>query len=188
MSKRHAFGPQLLVATCALVATLMVGCVNSADRTVTDADTRSGVGRPVSMSSAQKKPVDLTGCLQKLSGSYLLTETNRSSPDAEAAGRQGERASVEGDRLNVLHAYRLSAGDKDRLEKLVGKKVKVSGSVTETSDPVAREDRRFNDLIMVGTSGVQDKETDHPAIKPGSLSKVDVASIQQVGEGCGGER
>jgi hypothetical protein len=188
MSKRHAFGPQLLVATCAWVATLTVGCVNSADRAVTDADTRSGVGRPVAMSSAQKKPVDLTGCLQKLSGSYLLTETNRSSPEKDAVGMQGEHGSLGGARLSVPHAYRLSASDKDRLEKLVGKKVKVSGSVTETSDPVAREDRRFNDLVMVGTSGVQDNETDRPAIKPGSLSKVDVASIQQVGEGCGGER
>jgi hypothetical protein len=184
MYTRDAFGPQLLVATCGLLAALAAGCGRNPDRTAAETDGRQGLRTaPVSMSSQEPRPIDLTGCLQKLSGSYLLTYTNR-VPGATATDSQENNTAVERGPSSVRQAYRLSARDKTSFEKLVGKQVKVSGTVTETADLIARDERRGNDLVMVGTSGVQDQEPDRSRIKPGDLAKVDVASIHQVGEGC----
>jgi hypothetical protein len=190
MYARDAFGPQPLVATCGLLAVLAAGCGRNPDRT-TQADNRPGVeNKPLSMSSQmssqERKPIDLTGCLQKLSGSYLILDINRGTPGTHATDKQGDDSAIAArERSNVRQAYHLSAGDKNRLEKLVGKQVKVSGTVTESADQIARDERRGNDLVMVGTSGVQDSEAERARIKPGDLARVDVASIQQVGEGCG---
>jgi hypothetical protein len=189
MYARDAFGPQPLVATCGLLAVLAAGCGRNPDWT-TQADNRPGVeNTPVSMSSQEKKPIDLTGCLQKLSGSYLIIDINRRSPGTHATDKQGDDSALAArERSNVRQAYSLSAGDKNSLEKLVGKQVKVSGTVTESADQIAWDERRGNDLVMVGTSGVQDSEAARARIKPGDLTRVDVASIQQVGEGCGAGR
>ena len=186
MNARNAFGPQPLVATCGLLAVLAAGCGRNPDRT-TLAHNRPGVeNKPLSMSSQERKPIDLTGCLQKLSGSYLILDINRGSPGTPATDKQGDDSTLAArERSNVRQAYHLRAGDKNSLEKLVGKQVKVSGTVTESADQIARDERRGNDLVMVGTSGVQDSEADRTRIKPGDLARVDVASIQQVGEGCG---
>jgi hypothetical protein len=185
MYTRDAFGPQLLVATCGLLAALAAGCGRNPDRTAAETNNRQGVRtQPVSVSSQETRPIDLTGCLQKLSDSYLLTDTNR-VPGMTASDSQENNTALERGPSNVRQAYRLSARDKMTFEKLVGKQVKVSGTVTQTADQIARDERRGNDLVMVGTSGVQDQEPDRSRVKPGDLAKVDVASIQQVGEGCG---
>jgi hypothetical protein len=187
MFTRDAFGPQLLVATCGLLAALAAGCGRNPDRTPADTDNRPGAGNQLApMSGQEKKPVDLTGCLQKLSDSYLLLHTNRGNPGTTAVATGGDNsAAAASEPSNLRQAYRLAAGDKKNFEKLVGKQVKVSGTVTESADPIARDERRGNDLVMVGTSGVRDQEDPHSRIKPGDLARVDVASIQQVGEGCG---
>ena len=121
----------------------------------------------------EMKPIDVTGCLQKSGGSYVLTD-----------GSVVEREQVH----PAQHAYRLSAEKDDDLEKLVGKQVKVSGTMTEASDLIARDDRRANDL-RVGTSGDQDKnhdrKQDRARIRTGDLASVDVTTIEPMAGGCG---
>jgi hypothetical protein len=200
MCKRRPFRPQLLLfATCGLTATLTAACGDKADQMSenpgskrdqmsANAENRS-VGTSGSFSSNEKKPIDLTGCLQKAGGSYVITKINKPSPNAAPASKKADGSVVEREQAHAAqHAYRLRVEKDDDLEKLVGKQVKVSGTVTETSDLTARDDRRANDL-SVGTSGSQDTnhdgKQDRARIRTGDLARVDVDSIQQVAEGCG---
>jgi hypothetical protein len=188
--------PQLLFATCGLAAALTAACGNKdqnrADQPMADADRPVGTSGSTATMNDKKpvdKPVDLTGCLQKSDGSYVLTEINKPSPNAAPTKKKGDGSVAEREQLHAAqHAYRLSGDKDDELEKLVGKQVRVSGTMTEPSDLIDRDNRKGNDL-NVGTSGVQDKNhegrQDRAKIDTGNLAKVDVTSIQQVAEGCG---
>src|SRR3954465_10978263 len=80
-----------------------------------------------------RPPVTLTGCLQKGDGrsDYILTEVNEprtsvgTSGSATASGN--DRVAQEQMRA-AEHAYKL-AGDRDTLEPLVGKQVRVNGTM-----------------------------------------------------------
>ncbi len=178
MGKRREFRPQLLfLATCGLAAALTAACGNKADQTAANPDNRP-VGTSGSASTGNAmKPIDVTGCLQKADGSYVLTEINQPNPNAAPTSKKGD--------------YRLTAEKDDDLEKLVGKQVKVSGTLTEASDLTARDDRRANDLT-VGTSGDQDtnhnRKADRALIRTGDLASVDVTSIEPTAGGCGKAR
>ncbi|PYR28446.1 MAG: hypothetical protein DMF98_02875 [Acidobacteria bacterium] len=190
MGKRREFRPQLLfLATCGLAAALTAACGNKADQTAANPDNRP-VGTSGSASTGNAmKPIDVTGCLQKADGSYVLTEINKPNPNAAPTTKKGDGSVVEREQMHAAqHAYRLTAEKDDDLEKLVGKQVKVSGTLTEASDLTARDDRRANDL-SVGTSGNQDKnhdrKPDRARIRTGDLASVDVTSIQPTAGGCG---
>lgn len=133
-----------------------------------------------SRADAPKQPITLTGCLQKGDGrsDYILTAVNttRESPTVGTSG-----ASQNGDKVGeeqmrqASHAYRLS-GDHDHMEGLVGKQVRVSGTVTAQSD--------LNEHTQSG----QLKERDRQKIDEGDLAKVDVASIDSIADACGGAK
>jgi hypothetical protein len=185
MYERHSFGPQLLLATCGLAAALAAACGNHTDRSAANVGNRPAAGAPAAtMSSQDKKPIDLTGCLQRSGRSYVITQIDMPGPAAAPIDKKGDGSLVERDQVAAdRHAYRLNAANRNDLDKLVGKQVKVSGTVTERPNLVVPEDRRGNDL-KVGTSGVQDREHDRWDINAGDLAKVDVESIQQVAAGC----
>lgn len=126
-------------------------------------------------------PIQLTGCLQKQDGvmdSYLLTQVNAPAPASvgtsgsvtDAAKSGG--AAVKNEQLReAKHAYALS-GDKDQLDRLVGKQVSVQGVITENSDLHRKADG--------------DKKADRPLdVDAGDLAKVKVNSIAQVSDACG---
>jgi hypothetical protein len=186
MYERCSFGPQLLLATYGLAAALTAACGNNTDRSDMNPDNRPAVGAPAAtMSSQDQKPIDLTGCLQKSGRSYVITQIGTPSPAAAPPDKKDDSGRVEREQVTApRHAYRLNAANRADLEKLIGKQVKVSGTVMEPSDLTGREDRRANDL-RVGTSGAQDREHDRPEINTSDLASVEVASIQQVATGCG---
>jgi hypothetical protein len=72
------------------------------------------------------------------------------------------------------HAYRLD-GDRDELNSMVGKQVRVDGTVVDNSDlnKVARENR------------ANDKPLD---LDTGDLAKVDVKTISRVSDSCGNHK
>jgi hypothetical protein len=190
MCTRRPVPPQLLLlASCGLAAALTAACGNTAEQTAANPDNRP-VGTSGSASTGtETKPIDLTGCVQKAGGSYVLTEINKPNPNAAPTVKKGDGRIVEREQLHAAqHAYRLSAEKDDELEKLVGKQVKVSGTMTEASDLIARDDRRANDL-RVGTSGDQDKnhdrKQDRARIRTGDLASVDVTTIEPMAGGCG---
>jgi hypothetical protein len=126
-------------------------------------------------------PVTLVGCLQKGDGraDYILTEVNTTrttvgtSGSAAAAGSGTDTVGKEQMR-SASHAYRLD-GERDSLEPLVGKQVRVQGTMAQHGD--------LNDHDRSGKM----KERDRTKIDESDLAKVDVASIDSVADNCGGK-
>jgi len=118
-------------------------------------------------------PINLTGCVQKEGGlttTYILTQVNEPT---QSVGTTGSNAAgnVDQERMRAAkHAYRLD-GDGDQLKDLVGKQVKVEGTIAENSD-----------LNKKTTTADQDKRSD---IDAGDLAKVDVKTIAATGDTCG---
>src|SRR3954465_6458382 len=96
-------------------------------------------------------PINLTGCVQKEGGlttTYILTQVNEPT---QSVGTTGSNAAgnVDQERMRAAkHAYRLD-GDGDQLKDLVGKQVKVEGTIAENSD-----------LNKKTTTADQDKRSD----------------------------
>ena len=137
--------------------------------------------------SDNSAPVTLVGCLQKGDGrsDYILTEVNSTrttvgtsgAAQRPSAGGQSDRSSdvVGQEQMRAAaHAYRLS-GDRSAIEPLVGKQVRVSGSLAKSSDLNAHDDNG------------RMKDRDRTKIDEGDLAKVDVASIDSVSDNCGGK-
>src|SRR5581483_10559411 len=162
---RHAFGPGFAAALGC--AALLTACNHdNANRSTTATDNTA----PAAQSAARpdnetpKTPVTLTGCLQQgdSSSSYILTEMNEpSSRPTATSGSAGQGDKVAREQLKEAeHAYRLDAKNDDELSKLVGKKVRVSGTITDKSDLTANNDQnRDRDHGSVGTSGRTDERT-----------------------------
>lgn len=119
-------------------------------------------------------PINLTGCLQKqgtLTTDYILTQVNEPS---QAVGTSGSAVNPQQEQMReAKHAYRLK-GDDDQLDKLVGKQVKVDGTIGENSDLNKAQEEAKTD---------RDRGAD---IDAGDLARVDVKSIAQVSDSCGG--
>jgi len=119
--------------------------------------------------------INLTGCLQKSGGlttSYVLTQVNEPTRSVGTSGSSQPDVVKQEQMREAKHSYRLD-GDDDQLGNLVGKKVRVEGTVAQNSDlnKRAAEDR---------------KDTDKPAdIDTGDLAKVKVNSISAMSDSCG---
>jgi hypothetical protein len=139
----------------------------------------AGAAGNTAANDAHASPISLSGCLQKGDGrsDYILTEVNTTRTTVGTSGStraESGRDVVGQEQMRAaLHAYRLD-GDRDRLEPLVGKQVRVSGTVAEKSD--------LNDHDASGKM----KEKDRTKIDEGDLAKVDVSTIESTGASCGG--
>jgi len=187
MRTRHPFGPGLVAALGC--AALLTACNNdNATRsTAANDNTAPAAQSTTDKDTARQTPVTLTGCLQQgdSSSSYILTEMNEpgSRPTATSGSAdQGDKVARE-QLKEAEHAYRLDAKNDDDLAKLVGKKVRVSGTITDKSDLVARTDQN-RDRNGVGTSGRTD-DHDRPKISESDLARVDVNSVEKVADACG---
>jgi hypothetical protein len=122
-------------------------------------------------SEAEQQPITAAGCLQQDGRDYILTEL--SEPTAGPADVKGDGSKVEREQVNAAeHAYRLTAAkgvNDDDWKQLVGKKVKVEGTVTKAGE-----------IGTSGTSGHREK------IREGDLADVDVTRMQLVANACGG--
>ena len=127
--------------------------------------------------NSARPPVALTGCLQKgdLGTEYILTEVNHSRTSVGTSGTQppppGDAVGKEQMR-EAARSYRLS-GDKDVLEPLVGREVRVNGTEEKRS--------RLNEHNDDGTL----KQRDRTKIDDDDLARVHVVSIDQVSPDCG---
>ncbi len=122
------------------------------------------------------QPVSLIGCLQEAHGSYILTRVNEPAhPDSS------NPSVVAQERLKAAEqAYRLDARDTHTLSKLLGKRVRIEGTVSKASDLVARN----GGDLATGTSGRAATAAGR-TIKASDLAKVDVTSAQKVANQCG---
>ncbi len=154
----------------------------------------------------------LTGCLQEssagLTGSYILTQVNEPSSAVGTSGSSG--AAVEREQMRAAkHAYQLESDNDDQLEKLVGKQVRVTGTLDEVSDLNRSASAREQGRDMGSAAAPRDDRgnatdrprntTERPAdsdradadrrggqdIDAGDLAKVNVTSVVQVADACG---
>lgn len=121
-------------------------------------------------------PINITGCLQEGSGmnSFVLTQVNEPTRSVGTSGSSDTQPGVvaQEQMREAKHAYRLD-GDNDQLGNLVGKKVKVEGTIADASDLKERADENRT-------------RPDKPAdIDTGDLAKVNVRSISAVADSCG---
>jgi hypothetical protein len=122
-------------------------------------------------------PISLTGCLQKGGGmtdTFVLTQINEPTQSVGTIGT-AEPGTVERQQMReARHAYRLD-GDDDQLDQLIGKRVRVEGTIEENSDLPPRHSADRSDA---------DKR---PDIDAGDLAEVNVRSISKVADACGTE-
>ncbi|HKB09167.1 MAG TPA: hypothetical protein VKD69_00890 [Vicinamibacterales bacterium] len=123
-----------------------------------------------------QKSVTLTGCLQKGDGrsDYILTELNKPRTGVGTSGTTKPSSSdtVGQEQMRAAsHAYKLD-GDRDTLEPMVGKEVRVSGTIDRGS------------ALNEHTDSGQLKDRDRTKIDESDLAKVKVASVDSIGDSC----
>jgi hypothetical protein len=186
------------IASCGLALALAAaGCADNREAGVEGTGAQSA--------GHEGAPITLTGCLQKGSGmnNFILTQVNEPSGSTPVTkGGDDAQARVEREQLRAArHVYRLS-GDNDDFENLVGKQVRVTGTVEENSELQPNAGMK-SDRDAVGTAGDENRNAKNPPadrekvddrtaaerervdIDAGDLAEVDVQRVEMVAEACG---
>src|SRR5207248_1420415 len=132
-------------------------------------------------------PITVTGCLQQDGRTYIVTRLNE--PAQRSVGTSGNPGAVEREQLReAANAYRIETKDHIDMDSMVGKQVRVSGTLVEaanlpspnTSTPSQPNDTRDkSDTPRPNGDGGE-------KIDRGDLAKIDAASISVLAENCGG--
>jgi hypothetical protein len=162
------------VSTGLVLAVALTGAACES-RTATDSANQAGERPSVASAGHEGAPITVTGCLQRMKrgDTFILTRINTAenvgavgTTGAPAAERQQERA--------AWHAYRI-AGEEKNLEHMVGRQVRVVGTLNELSD--LKKER--------GQAGQQGGERPDTDIDPDDLAEVKLTSIAMVADVCG---
>ena len=163
---------------CGLAIALTGAACNRHDAAEVDRDNDRLAADTAKDRGHEGAPITVTGCLQQgTSGinTYILTQVNSPSETPVATtGKDASGAAVQREQMReAKHSYELSNGDKDVMRDMVGKQVRVSGTIKETSE-------LHKEAAKTATDG--DRRLD---IDAGDLAKIDVEGIVQVAEACG---
>jgi len=166
----------MVVAGCVIAAATACGD-RSTSRTDADAPGASA-NKEASRAEGAASPITVAGCLQKGDGShFILTRINEPTQSVGTAGGTatsaagpGSGATVEREQLrSAAGAYRIDAPDGVNLADLVGREVRVVGTIKENMDlPRASADR------------------DPVQVKEGDLARIQAASVSQTAAECRG--
>ena len=164
------------IAGCGLAVAMSAAACNRDEAAEVDRDTDSLAANTSSQRGHEGAPITVTGCLQRGSGlnNYILTQVNTPSDTPVAtSGKDASGTAVQREQMReAKHAYVLdSDDDKDAMRSLVGKQVRVTGTIDESSE-----------LRRGTTDGDRREGLD---IGAGDLAKVDVQGIVQVADVCG---
>jgi len=137
-------------------------------------------GRDVKQASAPEYDRDKTadasitvsGCLQRGPGSsYLLTRVNE--PQEKGVGTTGSPGAVEREQLRMASGtYRIKPNDDVHLDDVVGKEVRVVGTIEQSAD--------------LPRPAAQDNSKDRADIDAGDVTSVRAVSLSIVNETCHG--
>jgi hypothetical protein len=167
------------IAGCGLAVGISATACNRDDAAEVDRDTDRLAADTSRQPGHEGAPITLTGCLQRGSGlnNYILTQVNAPSETPVATtGKEASGAAVQREQMReAKHAYQLDGDDKDAMRDMVGKQVRVTGTIEETSE-LRREANETR------TAGDRRQGLD---IDTGDLAKVDVQGIVQVADVCG---
>ena len=165
------------ITGCGLAVALTGAACNRHDAAEIDRDNDRLAADTATDRGHEGAPITITGCLQRASGlnNYILTQVNSPSETPVAtAGKDASGAAVQREQMReAKHAYALDDGDNDVMREMVGKQVRVNGTIKETSE-------LHKEAAKTSTDG--DRRLD---IDAGDLAKIDVQGIVQVAEECG---
>jgi hypothetical protein len=177
------------VAACAIAA--MAACDNNSrtiDHTAdggTTADHGAAAERPApsgtigAQNDRQPTPITVSGCLQKGRCDYILTRINEPTQSVGTTGSSSTGVAEREQMRSASGAYRINPTGDVKLDALVGKEVRVIGTVAENADlPRPSGDRDTN-------SGNTDRRN-RDEVKAGDLTKVDATTVTVVADTCQG--
>jgi len=175
-------------AVCAIAA--MTACSNNAsnDRignsNATPADRSVAADRTTGTDSAaaqnKQAPITVSGCLQKGGSNFILTRVNEPTQSVGTSGTNTGVAEREQMR-SAAGAYRIDPTGDVKLDELVGKEIRVVGTVAENADlPKPSNDH------AAGTSGDNSDRRNRDEVKAGDLTKIDATSVTTVADACRG--
>jgi hypothetical protein len=168
------------VAGCGLAMAISGTACNRDQAAEVDRDTDRLAADTAKQPGHEGAPITVTGCLQRGSGmNFILTQVNSPSDTPVATSGSGSSgAAVQREQLReAKHAYTLD-GDEDALRDLVGKEVRVTGTIAESSG------LRLGVPENRGSGGRREGLD----IDAGDLAKVEVQGIVRVADVCGDAR
>jgi hypothetical protein len=183
-----------LIAGAALVAAVACGKSN---------DSASGAegqnaGRASDVNNARAdgtgQPVTLEGCLQQGGGTfaqgYLLTLLNEPSTTGTAGSVTSSGSAVEREQMRMAaNTYRLDPRDDINLKDMVGRQVRVSGTVSEPAKSPNGSGAIGSDQDRQRPNRDSSDQADRSTHMSGSdLAKIDVTSATITADMCGGSR
>lgn len=165
--------------TCCVAGTF---ACNGNDRATRTSDDIAKGGAPSSQANApadqSNAPVTLVGCLQKGDGlrtTYMLTRANEPSTSVGTSGETRPGAVEKEQRRFAASTYVLNPKGDVKLDDLVGKEVRVTGTIARTAD------------LPAATAGNSSDTTQRPDIDKDNPAKVDVTSATMTSDTCGRE-
>lgn len=164
------------IAGCGLAVAMSGAACNRHDAAEVDRDNDRLAADTAKDRGHEGAPITVTGCLQRGSGmnNFILTQVNEPSESPVAtAGKDASGAAVQREQMReAKHAYQLDGDDKDAIRDMVGKQVRVTGTIKEASElhKEAAETKTASDRLDIDA---------------GDLAKVNVQGIVQVAEACG---
>jgi hypothetical protein len=179
------------------LAVAAVACGSDASRNNT-ASNAAGAKAPAADRQLDNsaKPITLTGCLQQDGRTYIVTHLNE--PSREGVGTTGSGAAVEREQLRqAANAYRVESKDQSNWDNMIGKQVRVSGSVDKPADlpaptgsaatgserPSATAGSPAAGIGTAGSAMAGAREN----LDKGDLARIAVESMTVVSENCGGK-
>jgi hypothetical protein len=180
-----------LVAGAAMVAS--VACNGDSRRS----DSARAAGQSTSDRSAAAgdrgtRPINLTGCLQQGSSrSFILTRVNE--PAQKGVGTSGSGEAVEREQLReAANSYRIRPQDQIDLKDMVGKQVRVSGTLAEASDlpkpgtaSAGQAERNESTSGTPGTRDRADRNRSSEQVDQDDLAEINATSVSVVSPNCG---
>ena len=167
---------RVLIAGCSLAVAMSGAACNRHDAAEIDRDNDRLAADTAKDRGHEGAPITVTGCLQRGSGmnNFILTQVNEPSESPVATtGKDAGGAAVQREQMReATHAYQLDGDDRDAMRDMVGKQVRVTGTIKEASE-------LHKEAAESKTAG------DRLDIDAGDLAKVKVQGIVQVAEACG---
>lgn len=173
----------IITSTITAVALATVCACNRDNRDTTNTppppnQTPMTQNAPPADQQAVNSPITVTGCLQKAGGlttTYIVTAMNE--PSQKGIGTSGNGTAVEREQLQEAErSYRVSPKDNVDMESMVGKQVRVAGTIAKRADLPEPS---------TATSG-KNEAKEMEKIDKGDLAKIDDATISVVSNDCGG--